>query len=339
MRPIAALAIAAAVLGVCPGATAADVVVTIVVPEIQHASTGDGDSCTVKDFAELALLPVLPINEGDVLTVRIEAPPGKKFVVRTDVPLGGALGTGNFVANFGWGTENPDDLCGTPNPLAVGFEGLTGGGLADALGFSFMFDNCQSQISFFPRLSPSPLEPGGDIAFTAMTMTLTWDYPPLPLPPGFDPTLRALPPRATDPSFGLSGFADGPCPSPRLEIVDAAPPPTLVTIDIWPYLYPNVIKLGSRLPVPVAVFSSASFDATTIDVSTLTLAEAHVKLLGRWPLATDRFDLNGDGRLDLLALIDTQALELSVGDTTATLEGQTFDGTSFAGSDTVLVKP
>lgn len=50
-------------------------------------------------------------------------------------------------------------------------------------------------------------------------------------------------------------------------------------------------------------------------------------------------DVKGDGRLDLLVHVDTEALQLSETDTQATLEGQTFSGTPIQGSDSVKVVP
>jgi hypothetical protein len=49
-------------------------------------------------------------------------------------------------------------------------------------------------------------------------------------------------------------------------------------------------------------------------------------------------DVNGDGRLDLVVQVSTDAL-LSNGDTLATLTGQTFDGKSITGIDSVRIVP
>lgn len=50
-------------------------------------------------------------------------------------------------------------------------------------------------------------------------------------------------------------------------------------------------------------------------------------------------DLNGDGLLDLVVHVSTEALQLSQGDTTAILEGRTFDGKRIRGSDSVRIIP
>lgn len=50
----------------------------------------------------------------------------------------------------------------------------------------------------------------------------------------------------------------------------------LLDIDIKPGSFPNSINLGSNGAVPVAVFSTAGFDATTVDPSTLVLGGSTV---------------------------------------------------------------
>jgi hypothetical protein len=50
-------------------------------------------------------------------------------------------------------------------------------------------------------------------------------------------------------------------------------------------------------------------------------------------------DVNADGLLDLVVHVSTEALGLSDADTEAVLEGQTFDGTSIRGTDSIRVVP
>jgi N-acetylneuraminic acid mutarotase len=112
-----------------------------------------------------------------------------------------------------------------------------------------------------------------------------------------------------------------------------------VSIDIKPGSDPNSINLGSGGTVPVAIFSTADFDATTVDPLTVMLASAPVQLKGKGtPMASSQ-DVNEDGLLDLVVHVDTTALQLSETDTQATLQGQTFGGTSIQGSDSVRIVP
>jgi hypothetical protein len=48
-------------------------------------------------------------------------------------------------------------------------------------------------------------------------------------------------------------------------------------------------------------------------------------------------DVNSDGRLDLVVQVNTEALQLSATDTQAIIEGQTFDGMSIIGFDSVQI--
>ena len=112
-----------------------------------------------------------------------------------------------------------------------------------------------------------------------------------------------------------------------------------VTIDIKPGSFPNSINLGSNGNVPVAIFSSATFDATTVDPLTVTLADVGVKVRGNGTPQASEQDVNGDGLLDLVVHIDTEGLSLTEGDEEAVLTGQTFSAATIQGSDLVRVVP
>ncbi len=114
-----------------------------------------------------------------------------------------------------------------------------------------------------------------------------------------------------------------------------------VVIDIHPGSDPNPINLGSRGVIPVAILSSASFDATRIDPSTVLLAGAPVAAAGK----SDRYmaeedDVDRDGLLDLVVHVQTQLLDpeqLSGG--FAELTGATYDGLRFEGKDSIVLVP
>jgi hypothetical protein len=110
-----------------------------------------------------------------------------------------------------------------------------------------------------------------------------------------------------------------------------------VSIDIKPGSDPNSINLGSQGNVPVAILSTADFDATNIDPTTVTLAGASVKLKGKGTPMASFEDVNGDGLMDIVVHVDTTAFELSLGDTEALLEGETYDGVCIRGTDTVRI--
>ncbi|MBN2015912.1 T9SS type A sorting domain-containing protein [Candidatus Dojkabacteria bacterium] len=114
---------------------------------------------------------------------------------------------------------------------------------------------------------------------------------------------------------------------------------TRVAIDIKPGSDDDSVNLGSNGNVPVAILSSETFDATTVDPTTVTLANASVKLKGKGTPMASSEDVNGDGLLDLVIQIETEALTLSVGDTEAVLMGQTYNGTPIRGTGTVRIVP
>ena len=82
--------------------------------------------------------------------------------------------------------------------------------------------------------------------------------------------------------------------------------PTTVLIDVKPGSYPNTINLGSNGVVPVAILSTDTFDAITVDATTVTLTSASVRLRGNGLPITEARDVNGDGRVDLVVQVNTK---------------------------------
>jgi hypothetical protein len=113
----------------------------------------------------------------------------------------------------------------------------------------------------------------------------------------------------------------------------------LVMIDIKPGSYPNSINLGSNGSVPVAIFSTPTFDARTVIPDKVTLAGASVKFRGNGTPMFSVQDVNGDGLPDLVVHVSTEALQLTASDAEAVLEGQTTDGRRIRGTDTIRVVP
>jgi hypothetical protein len=105
-----------------------------------------------------------------------------------------------------------------------------------------------------------------------------------------------------------------------------------VEIDIKPGGDPNSINLGSKGKVPVAVLTTNDFDASAVDPVTVTFA-------GAAPLRWASEDVDSDGDVDLLFHFKTQELNLDSSSTEATLAGETFDGVSIQGTDTVNIVP
>lgn len=113
-----------------------------------------------------------------------------------------------------------------------------------------------------------------------------------------------------------------------------------VQIDIKPGSYPNSINLGNKGAVPVAIFSSSTFDAMTIDPWSVSLEGASVRVAGKSEAAMCRGeDVNLDGLIDLVCHVDTAQLAIGEGETVATLTGSTQLGRSIQGADTIRIVP
>lgn len=116
--------------------------------------------------------------------------------------------------------------------------------------------------------------------------------------------------------------------------------PLHIDIDIKPGDSHNSINLASAGVIPVAILSSPTFDARTVNPETVTLAGARVKVVGK----SDKFlaheeDVNGDGLLDLVCQVYTAQFLIEPGESTAVLEARTFDGIEIRGEDTVRIVP
>ena len=119
-----------------------------------------------------------------------------------------------------------------------------------------------------------------------------------------------------------------------ISLVEAAAEPTeiQVTIDIKPGSDPNSINLKSKGIIPVAILSTDTFDATTVDPLSVSFGpneatEAH----GKGHIE----DVNADARLDLVFHFRTQETGIACGDLSASLTGETFAGDTIQGSDTI----
>ena len=104
-----------------------------------------------------------------------------------------------------------------------------------------------------------------------------------------------------------------------------------VAIDIKP----KTINAKSHGKISVAILSTETFDATTIDPQTLRFGETGAEQSLAFCAAKD---VNHDRLPDLRCFFETDATGFQQGDTTAVLTGETFDGTQVSGSDSVQVR-
>lgn len=112
----------------------------------------------------------------------------------------------------------------------------------------------------------------------------------------------------------------------------------LVMIDIKPGSYPNSINPNARGVIPVAILTTADFDASTVDPQTVALEGAGARAKGKSGRYGSMEDVDGDGDLDLVVQIEN-VIEWDTDATEATLTGETYDGITIQGTDTVNIVP
>ena len=103
-----------------------------------------------------------------------------------------------------------------------------------------------------------------------------------------------------------------------------------VQIDIKPGSDPNSINPRSRGVIPVAILTTETFDASTVDPNTVEFGPN-----GAAPVHAALEDVDGDADLDLILHFKTQETGIACGDTSASLTGETTGGQTIEGSDAV----
>ena len=108
-----------------------------------------------------------------------------------------------------------------------------------------------------------------------------------------------------------------------------------VAVDIKPDDFPNSINPKSQGVIPVAILTTDTFDATTVEPLSIEFGpngaiEAH----GKGHIE----DADGDGNDDLVLHFNTQETGIQCGDTSASLTGQTFSGQEIEGTNAIITK-
>jgi hypothetical protein len=129
---------------------------------------------------------------------------------------------------------------------------------------------------------------------------------------------------------------------------NAPPAGTTATIDIKPNTAPNDVQRSSKGLLPVAVLTTPTFDAATVDVASVTLGNETgtdtrvAKQNKKTPMAAMQ-DVDLDGDRDLILQFEIPALvangDLTASTTQLVLKGTRTGGGAVRGVDNVVVKP
>jgi hypothetical protein len=133
-------------------------------------------------------------------------------------------------------------------------------------------------------------------------------------------------------TYYQSNCSDCP-PSARVQgAIIGTPVPERLTIDIKPGSFPNSINPKSKRKIPVAILTTDSFDAATVDPTMVLFGATGTEAA---PVQSALEDVDGDGDTDMILHFNTQGTGIACGDTSASLTGETFGGQMIKGSDLI----
>jgi len=101
-----------------------------------------------------------------------------------------------------------------------------------------------------------------------------------------------------------------------------------VNLDVRPGTNQTSINLASKGVIPVAILSTSTFDATTVNPLTVKFGATGTEAS---PIHWSFTDVNGDGITDILLQFRVRSTGIQPGDTQAVLMGRTTDGAPFRG--------
>lgn len=85
--------------------------------------------------------------------------------------------------------------------------------------------------------------------------------------------------------------------------------------------------------IPVAILTTETLNASLINSTTIRFGATGTEAS---PVKSALEDVDGDGRIDLMLHFKTQHTALQCGATSAALKGETSDGRTIGGSDSIV---
>lgn len=123
-----------------------------------------------------------------------------------------------------------------------------------------------------------------------------------------------------------------PVPDNLLSISTLFSFPVAAVIDIKPGSDPNSINVKSRGKIAVAILTTDTLDATSVDPATVLFGRTGTEAA---PVHFALENVDGDEDTDMVLHFNTWATGIQCGDTSASLTGETFSGQMIQGSDSI----
>ena len=112
-----------------------------------------------------------------------------------------------------------------------------------------------------------------------------------------------------------------------------------ISVDVKPGSSQNTVNGNDHGVIPIAILTTATFDAATVNPLTVTMNGAAAKVRGKSMTAGALEDVDGDGDLDLVVqIVDNDGVFVQ-GSATATVTAATYDGTPIKGLDIINYVP
>lgn len=110
--------------------------------------------------------------------------------------------------------------------------------------------------------------------------------------------------------------------------------PMRVSIDVKPGDTPTTVEANREGMLPVAILSTAQFDAATVDPASIRVGPTGTEAE---PFRAMADDINRDERMDLLILVRLQEMKVKCDDKVIRLTAKTQAGADIEGSEAVTV--